>query len=71
MRVAKRFLTTKEASEYLGLQPVTLECWRSRGGGPPFVKMGRAVRYRSEDLDAWVDSRMRFNTHAHHIARAT
>jgi excisionase family DNA binding protein len=67
----KRFLTTKEAAGHLGLQPVTLECWRSRGGGPAFVKMGRAVRYRSEDLDAWVESRIRSNTCADDKARAT
>lgn len=56
------FLTTVEAADYLGLQRTTLEAWRCRGGGPAFVKLGRAVRYRRADLDAWIDSRVRANT---------
>ncbi|WP_376690094.1 helix-turn-helix transcriptional regulator [Wenzhouxiangella sp. EGI_FJ10409] len=58
----KSFLTTEEAAEYVGLQKSTLEAWRCRGGGPRFVKMGRAVRYRLVDLDAWIESRLRENT---------
>ena len=57
-----KFLNTPEAAEYLGLQPATLEAWRCRGGGPSFVKLGRAVRYRNEDLAKWVESRTRSNT---------
>lgn len=58
----KSFLTTDEAAEYVGLQKSTLEAWRCRGGGPRFVKMGRAVRYRQADLDAWIETRLRENT---------
>ena len=35
----------------------TLQAWRTRGGGPPFVKIGRLVRYKAEDVDAWVEAR--------------
>lgn len=56
------FLDTIEAARYLGLQKTTLEAWRCRGDGPQFVKLGRAVRYRQADLDAWIDSRIRQNT---------
>jgi excisionase family DNA binding protein len=56
------FLDTTEAARYLGLQPTTLEAWRCRGEGPSFVKLGRAVRYRQADLDAWIESRVRQNT---------
>ena len=58
----KSFLTTAEAALYLGLQKSTLEAWRCRGGGPQFVKLGRAVRYRARDLDDWIESRTRSNT---------
>lgn len=58
----KSFLTTDEAADYVGLQKSTLEAWRCRGGGPRFVKMGRAVRYRQADLDAWIETRLRENT---------
>lgn len=29
-----------------------------QGGGPPFVKFGRFPLYRTEDLEAWAESRM-------------
>ena len=49
-----RLLTTIEAAEYLALGKQTIERWRLTGEGPKFVKMGGAVRYRLEDLDAFV-----------------
>ena len=44
-------MTVKQAAEYLGLAVSTLNKWRCHGGGPVFIKMGRAVRYRVEDLE--------------------
>ena len=55
-------LSTPAAAEYLGLSPATLETMRSRGGGPPFVKLGRRVVYQREDLDSWVSARRRKST---------
>lgn len=56
------FLDTGQAAKYLDLKPTTLEAWRCRGGGPRFVKMGRLVKYRRSDLDAFIESRLRSNT---------
>jgi len=33
----------------------TLERDRWRGGGIPFIKVGRAVKYRKSDVLAWLD----------------
>lgn len=55
-------LTTKEAARELRLTKATLEAWRCRGGGPAFVKFGRAVRYRREDLEKFLLSSLRSNT---------
>jgi hypothetical protein len=55
-------LSTPLAAEYLGLSPATLETLRSRGGGPPFVKLGRRVVYRREDLETWVRESRRLST---------
>lgn len=52
-----RILRTPEAARHLGLAPATLETWRVRGHGPPFVRLGRAVGYERAALDAWVDGR--------------
>jgi excisionase family DNA binding protein len=51
-------LTQREAACVLRLSERTLERSRVTGFGPPFVKAGRRVLYRREDLDAWVASRV-------------
>lgn len=48
-------LKTPEAATYLGYDPRTLEGWRRRGTGPKYICVGRSVRYRIRDLDAWQD----------------
>lgn len=40
----------------------TLERWQQAGDGPQFVRVGRAVRYRQSDLDAWLECRTRTST---------
>ena len=49
---------TREAALYLGLAVSTLNKWRCHGGGPQFLKLGRAVRYRKDDLDRFIETRM-------------
>ncbi len=55
-------LTTREAARVLKTRPSCLENWRWRGEGPPFVKIGRMVRYRPEDLSSWAEERLRRST---------
>lgn len=55
---------THAAARITGLAVATLTTLRSRGGGPPFIKYGRAVRYRAEDLRAWRDARIVAHTGA-------
>lgn len=55
-------LTTRQAADYLGLSPNTLSRWRWSGDGPPFKKLGRAVRYGVADLDAWAAACSREHT---------
>ena len=50
----KQALTDAEAAEELGLAVATLRAWRLRGVGPRFVRLGRAVRYMRDDIDAYV-----------------
>lgn len=57
-----RAVDTDGAAERLGVTPETLRNWRWRGDGPPFVKLGRAVRYRLSDLSAWLDAQTRTST---------
>ena len=50
-------LSPREVAEFTGLSVHTLAVWRTKNEGPRYVKTGRFVRYRSEDLDAWLESR--------------
>ena len=50
-----QLLTTQEAADYLGLKLNTLERWRSQEPNKlPFVKIGRTVKYRLEDLQKFI-----------------
>jgi excisionase family DNA binding protein len=55
-------LNTREAAALVGLSIPTLNKLRVYGGGPSFLKLGRAVRYRRTDLDTWLQSRLRGST---------
>jgi excisionase family DNA binding protein len=57
-------LTVKEAADYLRLGVSTLNTYRVKGGGPPYIKMGATVRYDSEDLDVWIEQKKRQSTSA-------
>lgn len=52
------FLTRREAAEYLGIAYQTMSLWAMSGKyGLPMIKVGRSVRYRQSDLDAWLERR--------------
>jgi excisionase family DNA binding protein len=56
-------LTPTEAAGLLRTTVDTLAVWRSTGRHAiPFVKLGRAVRYRRADLLAWLDARSATST---------
>ena len=48
--------STVAAAQYVDLSPSTLAKLRCAGGGPEYVKFGRAVRYERAALDRWVAS---------------
>lgn len=54
-----RLLTETEACEYLRVRPRQLFNWRMTGL-VPFIRIGRAIRFRVTDLDAAID-RMTIN----------
>jgi predicted DNA-binding transcriptional regulator AlpA len=56
-------LNTREAARYLGLSKAFLERDRWAGAKVPFIKIStRAVRYRQQDLDDYIQSRVRKST---------
>lgn len=57
LRTMEQLLTPSEVAEVLGVPLATLYNWRLRHSGPPALKIGRHLRYRSSDLLRWLDSR--------------
>jgi len=52
-------LTETQVAEFLQLAPGTLQVWRCTKRYPlPYVKLARAIRYRMEDLQAFVAARV-------------
>jgi len=46
----------ERAAAILDCTPGHLRNLRTKGGGPRFVKLGRSVRYRLSDLEAFLDA---------------
>ena len=60
----RQVLTDQETADYIAMSKSWLRQSRMTGNpdAPPFVKIGRAVRYLRKDLDAWLEQRRRPNT---------
>jgi predicted DNA-binding transcriptional regulator AlpA len=43
----------------LGVSRSTLQSWRYAGRGPRFIKLGRMIRYRNADVDAFLRANTR------------
>jgi len=57
---SNQLLTRREAAQYLGVAEQTLAIWKCTGRyNLPYVKIGRLVKYRKADLDAFVDNNLR------------
>lgn len=56
-------LTTKQASEYLGITVGSLAVWRTtKRYNIPYIKVGALIKYKKSDLDQWLESRRYENT---------
>lgn len=49
-------LTRRQLAARLNLAEHTLAVWAVKGTGPKFLKVGRAVRYRWSDVEAWLEA---------------
>lgn len=50
-----KLMSIDDLSDYLGIPVNTLYQWRTKGYGPRGVRMGRYVRYRPDDVEAWFE----------------
>jgi excisionase family DNA binding protein len=51
----ERLLSPEEVAGYLGVPVKTLFQWRYKGVGPRGLRVGRHLRYRAEDVEAWLE----------------
>jgi hypothetical protein len=61
-------LSNEQAARILGVKKNTLEIWRHKGKGPPFIKLGEhpssPIRYQRSRVIAWVEARTFSSTSA-------
>jgi Helix-turn-helix domain len=57
-----KYLTPKEAALLLRVSLSWLAKARMRGDGPPYIKVGRGIRYSEGALLNWTKSRQRMST---------
>lgn len=58
-------MNQKSLAAYLGKSTAWCERARWAGEGPPFVKLGRHVRYRADDVMAWIEENAKHSTSEH------
>jgi excisionase family DNA binding protein len=63
-RSRNTLLTPTQVAEQLGVTIGTLAVWRSTGTCQiPYLKIGRCVRYKSSDIDAFLSEQTHLHTH--------
>lgn len=50
-------LSPQQVADYLGVPVATVYRWRYEGTGPRGMKVGKHVRYRRGEVEAWLDAR--------------
>lgn len=50
-------------ARFLDVPLNTLYQWRTKGYGPPAIKVGRHLRYRWNDVESWLDERAAAGQH--------
>lgn len=51
----EKLMTNEELAELLDMPLGTVRRWPSEGTGPKSIRIGRRVRWRPEDVRAWLD----------------
>lgn len=54
--MVQEFLTPEQVSQNYNLSKSTLAKWRMINKNLPFAKIGKSVRYRKSDIEAFMES---------------
>lgn len=58
----KEFIDTRELAKITGISKSTWDKRRLTGDTPPYIKLGRSVRYRLTIAMSWLEKRSRSST---------
>ena len=50
--------TAEDVAAHVGVSVRTVYGWNYKGEGPPRIRVGKYVRYRRVDVDAWLAARV-------------
>lgn len=53
---ARRLWSVDELATFLGVPVATIYQWRHKKYGPPARRVGKHLRYRPADVEAWLDA---------------
>ena len=56
-KVLETLLSDHDIARITGFEVQTVRQWRLRGQGPRYLRISNLVRYRPEDVKAWLESR--------------
>jgi predicted DNA-binding transcriptional regulator AlpA len=54
----EKFLTREDVASALGYSIQTIKRWELNGMGPQYIKVGKLIAYRVEDVEEWVRERL-------------
>jgi predicted DNA-binding transcriptional regulator AlpA len=58
----KEFVDTRELAQVTGISKSTWDKRRLTGNSPPYIKVGRSVRYHLQTAISWMKNRSRHST---------
>jgi predicted DNA-binding transcriptional regulator AlpA len=56
-KTLETLLNEHDVARITGLSVASVRRWRLLRQGPKYIKIGAAVRYKTEDLTSWLESR--------------
>lgn len=56
LRSAIELFSEEELAEVLEVKTATLATWRAENRGPDYVKLGKSVFYRKQDVLDWINA---------------
>ncbi len=64
MKTTKRWLSLQDLADELDISYQTIRRWHSQGRLPRSHRFGAVIRFKREDVDAWIEQHAEDRNHA-------